>query len=100
MTLSKLSTEVSTKKSYSLHAHRAVKSPRPLAVTLLALLPVREVWGEKVKDTQWEFEVRLTGCEDSGRGMSHFLNHLCSLPQAFPNRLPPNANSAQAFLAV
>ena len=34
MTLSKLSTEVSTKKSYSLHAHRAVKSPRPLAVTL------------------------------------------------------------------
>lgn len=47
MTLSKLSTEVSTKKSYSLHAHRAVKSPRLLAVTLACPFACQRSMGGK-----------------------------------------------------
>ena len=47
MTLSKLSTEVSTKKSHSLHHHRAVKSPRPLVVTIACPFACQRSMGER-----------------------------------------------------
>lgn len=100
--LSKLSTEVCTKKSiysvhYSLDAHRSVKSPTPLAGTPVLLPAIREVLGHTVR-LRW-MEIRLTGCKQGQqRHLIFFLSCLRKPPPPTPH--PPHSNLGKGCLAI